>query len=373
MGNFFEDLKEEWKKQRIFRLVLIALAVYLFMRCALTLVLPFGLSVLFVHRIMPLIRKLSGKRAGLRSVFAGLLLSLIGALPIVLLILLYRAAACCVRIWTDNYDILRVQCGVFLHTCCCYLENPLGIDALVLEDKIMMAARSVGEQISGDALPKMLVISGNVLGMLASVGIFWAVFFIFSVLLAKDYDAIVVRWRGQKWFLRVKELYDKTVKMILSYIKAQLIIMSVIGGICSVVFWWAGFSMPFLWGYIVGFLDMLPFIGTGIALFPVAVFQLIMGRTFLAVALVILYVVCYFVRQLMEPRLVGQQIGIHPLIILIAVFLGVRLYGLLGIITGPLSYLLIRELVRLGDADGGAESHGEHDEEGNEENKNKAQ
>lgn len=344
MGNFFEDAREEWKKRRVFRIAFVTLAVYLLMKYALILVLPFGLSVLFVRWAMPVIRRLSGRRRGMKSVLAALMLSVIGALPIVLILVLYRAAAGCVRACMANFGILRVQCGVFLRTCCCYLERPLGIDAVVLEEKIMTAARSIGEQISDEAIPKAIVISGDVIAVFAAIGIYWAVFFIFSVLLAKDYDEIVAHWRSKHWFARIRELYDKTVRMIFSYIKAQLIIMSVIGGICSVVFWWAGFHMPFLWGYVVGFLDMLPFIGTGITLLPLALFELVMGRTVLAVVFVLLYVVCYFAREFMEPRLIGQRIGIHPLIILMSVFLGVKLYGLLGIVTGPLSYLLVREL-----------------------------
>lgn len=344
MGNFFEDAREEWKKRRVFRIAFVTLAVYLLMKYALILVLPFGLSVLFVRWAMPVIRRLSGRRRGMKSVLAALMLSVIGALPIVLILILYRAAAGCVRACMANFGILRVQCGVFLRTCCCYLERPLGVDAVVLEEKIMTAARSIGEQISDEAIPKAIVISGDVIAVFAAIGIYWAVFFIFSVLLAKDYDEIVAHWRSKHWFARIRELYDKTVRMIFSYIKAQLIIMSVIGGICSVVFWWAGFHMPFLWGYVVGFLDMLPFIGTGITLLPLALFELVMGRTVLAVVFVLLYVVCYFAREFMEPRLIGQRIGIHPLIILMSVFLGVKLYGLLGIVTGPLSYLLIREL-----------------------------
>lgn len=344
MGNFFEDLKQEWNKRRVLRVVLIAAAVYLLMKHVLMLVLPFCLSVLFVRWVMPLVRRLSGRRRSMKSTLTALLLSVIGALPIVLLLLLYRAAVSCVRACMSNFSILRMQCGVFLHTCCCYLERPLGIDAVLLEEKILTAARSIGEQISDEAIPKVLVISGDVISVFAAIGISWAVFFIFSVLLAKDYDEIAARWRGERWFARVRELYDKTVRMIFSYIKAQFIIMSVIGGICSVVFWWAGFGAPFLWGYMVGFLDMLPFIGTGITLLPLALFELVMGERVLAVVFALLYVVCYFVREFMEPRLIGQRIGIHPLIILMSVFLGVKLYGLSGIVTGPLSYLLIREL-----------------------------
>ncbi len=348
MGNFFVDLKNEWERQPLLRLVLIAAAVYLFMRYALILVLPFGLSLLCVRWLMPFLRRVSGGKKGIRSVMTALSLFVIALLPIALLILLYRAAAECVRACAVNFGVLRARCGAFLYTCCCYLERPLGIDALVLEEKIMAAARTVGEQISDEAIPKAIVISGDVIGAVAAVGIYWAVFFIFSVLLARDYDEVVGKWRSKGWFVRIRTIYDKTVRMIFSYVKAQLIIMSVIGGICSLAFWWAGFSMPFLWGYIVGFLDMLPFIGTGITLIPLAVFELVMGRTILAAAFVALYAVCYFVREFMEPRLIGQHIGIHPLIILMSVFLGVRLYGLAGILTGPLSYLLIKELYSCG-------------------------
>lgn len=344
MGNFFEDLQAEWNKRRVLRVGVTAAAVYLAMKYALPLVLPFCLSVLFVRFSMPLVRRLSGRRRGMKSTLTALLLSVIGALPIALILLLYRAAAGCVRACMPYFGVLRVQCAVLLHTCCCYLERPLGVDAVILEERIMTAARSIGEQISDEAIPKALVLSGDVIGVLAAAGISWAVFFIFSVLLAKDYDEIAARWREKQWFGRVRELYDKTVRMVFSYAKAQLIIMSVIGGICSIAFWWAGFDMPFLWGYVVGFLDMLPFIGTGITLLPLALFELIMGDGMLAAVFAVLYVICYFVREFMEPRLIGQRIGIHPLIILMSVFLGVKLYGLFGIVTGPLSYLLIREL-----------------------------
>lgn len=132
--------------------------------------------------------------------------------------------------------------------------------------------------------------------------------------------------------------------MLGAYLKAQLIILSVIGGLCSLIFWWFGISMPFFWGYLAGFLDMLPFIGIGITLIPLAIYQLITGRMVWAIAFFILYIVCYFLRQFMEPRLIGKGIGIHPLLMIIAIYVGVRLFGISGILTGPIAYLLIREL-----------------------------
>ncbi len=344
MGNFFAEIRQEFEKNQVLRIGSVTVLVYLLMKYALPLLLPFLLGGLLVTGLRYFLYKSCGKNKAGRSLLMGTILVLIAGIPGILLFVIYRAAANFLGICMDHIGELKEQCIVILHTCCCYLGELSGLDSLVIEARIIRTAEGIGEQISDEAIPAALTLSSDVIAKIGYIGILWAVFFIFTILLAKDYQEIVAVFRRQTYARRLVQIYDKTVRMILSYGKAQIIIMSVIGGICSVGFWRMGYSMPFVWGYLVGFLDMLPFIGTGITLIPLAVFELILGKTGKAILLVLLYLVCYFVREFMEPRLIGRKIGIHPLIILISVFLGVRLYGLLGIITGPLSYLLIREL-----------------------------
>ncbi len=346
MGNFFADLKKEYRQNQWLRLVAVTAFVYVLMKYVLSLFLPFLLGLLMVTWLRPFLAKFSGSNKTCRSLLAVLALLIVASIPCILLFALYRAGVNCISICMDHMGELREQCIRILHTCCDYLQKWLGTDSAVIEERVLRTAQGIGEQISDEAIPAALTMSSDLVMKIGSFGVLWAVFFIFSILLAKDYEEVLDYFRQYTWYHRLVQIYDKTVRMLLSYLKSQLIIMSVIGGICSIAFWLMGYPSPFFWGYLVGFLDMLPFIGAGITLLPLAVFELILGGTGKAVVLVLLYVVCYFVRQFMEPRLIGKRIGIHPLVMLIAVFVGVKLYGLLGILTGPLSYLLIRELAK---------------------------
>lgn len=88
---------------------------------------------------------------------------------------------------------------------------------------------------------------------------------------------------------------------------------------------------------------MLPFIGTGIMLIPLAVFQLLYGNYGSAVLIVCLYGICVLLREFLEPRLIGSKVGILPVGILFAVFAGIRLFGIFGIIKGPVGLVVICE------------------------------
>ena len=96
-------------------------------------------------------------------------------------------------------------------------------------------------------------------------------------------------------------------------------------------------------GILAGILDALPFIGTGIVLVPLGVFQIleeIFGRAFVCG---VLYVVCIFLREILEPRLIGRKIGVSPIAVLVSLYAGIRLFGVWGIIKGPLGFVLIYE------------------------------
>lgn len=344
MGNFFDGLKREYLQNAAFRLILLAGLVCLVMKYTVPIAAPFLLGIILVTGLRPHLHRLAGNRKWVRSLLMGAVLLLVAAIPCLLIVVLYRAGMNCVSTCMEHIGELKAQCTRLLHTGCCYLQKWSGMDSGMLEEKIMRTAEGIGAQMSDEAIPAALTVSGDVIIKATGIGVLWAVFFIFSILLARDYEEIRARMEQYNLFRHTCHIYKKTIGLLASYIRAQCIIMSVIGGICSVVFWILQYPVPFFWGYLVGFLDMLPFIGTGITLIPLALFEFILGNTKRAVVSILLYIVCYFVRQFMEPRLIGKQVGIHPLIILISVFLGVKLYGIAGILTGPLSYLLIREL-----------------------------
>lgn len=99
---------------------------------------------------------------------------------------------------------------------------------------------------------------------------------------------------------------------------------------------------------IIAVFDILPALGTGGILLPWAAILLLMGNLPLAIGLLVLYVVITIVRNIVEPRIVGKQIGIHPLATLILMFIGLKLLGLVGMILFPVALSIAVNLDRSG-------------------------
>ncbi|MDF2845813.1 MAG: hypothetical protein K0R00_4239, partial [Herbinix sp.] len=95
-------------------------------------------------------------------------------------------------------------------------------------------------------------------------------------------------------------------------------------------------------------LDLLPVFGTGAILWPWAIMDMLSGNYFRAIGLVVIYLICQIVKQVLQPKMVGDSIGLHPLATLIFMYIGYRFYGILGIIIGiPVGMVLVN-LYRIG-------------------------
>lgn len=82
----------------------------------------------------------------------------------------------------------------------------------------------------------------------------------------------------------------------------------------------------------VGLLDLIPILGMPLIYFPIIIINYLSGNIFTSIALIILYLLIFFIRQFLEPKLMSSTLGIHPLIMLICIFIGLELNGFLGII-----------------------------------------
>ena len=118
------------------------------------------------------------------------------------------------------------------------------------------------------------------------------------------------------------------------YFRAQFKIMLVVVVILFVGFEILQIDYSFLLALGIALLDFLPVFGTGTVIFPWAVIDLISGKYFEAVCLIIIYLVCQVVRQILQPKMVGDSIGLSPLATLLFMFVGYRIKGVLGMIIG---------------------------------------
>lgn len=132
----------------------------------------------------------------------------------------------------------------------------------------------------------------------------------------------------------IQMIKDTVLRAIGGYIKACFQIMIVMFLILFVFFAFMRVEYAALIALITAMLDFLPFIGTGTVIMPWTVYSIITGEYTMAVALVAAYLVTMIVRRLLEPKLVGDSIGMSPFLTLISMFIGYRLMGMLGLIVG---------------------------------------
>ena len=126
------------------------------------------------------------------------------------------------------------------------------------------------------------------------------------------------------------------------YFKAQFKIMGVVFAILLAGFTLMQIRFSILLAIVIAFLDFLPFFGTGTALIPWAIYKFLVGDYKMVAALVILYGVTQLVRQLIQPRLVGDSMGLNPLYTLFLLYLGYRVGSVLGMIFAvPIGLILL--------------------------------
>ena len=112
------------------------------------------------------------------------------------------------------------------------------------------------------------------------------------------------------------------------------LIQGVLGGFAFSFF---GLNSPFLWGVIMGLLAFLPIIGIGVVFIPTAIYLFLKGRVAASIFFVIFYIILSGgIEYLFKPKLVGQRVKMHTLLVFFSIIGGLKLFGILGIIYGPL-------------------------------------
>jgi len=130
------------------------------------------------------------------------------------------------------------------------------------------------------------------------------------------------------------------------YVRAELILIvfTITIATAGLVVLRARFAI--LLGLLAGLLDLLPVVGPAMLFVPWAIYSMLAGSVSFGIGLFITLLVMFTVRQLLEPRLLAGQLGLHPLITLMAIWLGLQVFGTWGLVIGPFLAVLVRSLVR---------------------------
>lgn len=144
---------------------------------------------------------------------------------------------------------------------------------------------------------------------------------------------------------RLKQMLGSTRRHVsitlLRYLRAQLILMSITFFELFIGFLILRLDYALAAALLIAVIDALPILGTGTILIPWGLYSLILGDYRLGVGCLALYGIILIVRQVLEPKIVGDSIGLHPLVTLMSMYIGLKLLGFAGMILGPVAVLLL--------------------------------
>ena len=132
------------------------------------------------------------------------------------------------------------------------------------------------------------------------------------------------------------------------YVKSQLILSAGVFAILSIGFFLMGQPYGLLLAFGLSVLDFIPIIGSGTVMVPWAVVDMILGQYGEAAALMAVWGVIALFRQLAEPKILGNQTGLSPILSLVGIYVGMKAGGVLGMVVGPLLLLVCINLAKLG-------------------------
>lgn len=217
----------------------------------------------------------------------------------------------------------------------------------VLDDYIQKAIDGLLKMVNSGSLSKVSSLASSLMDFLVyAILTILASYFMtvekdrFTKLLQEKTPAGV-----QRIWNKIKKIF---IRAIGGYFKAHFQIMIVIFFITVIPFAFMGISYSGLLAVVIAIVDFLPFFGAGTVLVPWAVYRLVTGSYTYAVILFVIYVVVLIVRQVLEPKLIGDNIGMSPFETLVFMLIGYRLAGVLGLIIGIPVGMILMECYREG-------------------------
>ena len=168
-----------------------------------------------------------------------------------------------------------------------------------------------------------------------------------SFFIAADYDILrsfCVRQIGEKYTALFVKIREYLVGTLFVCIASYIIIASLTFVELSIGLSILKQDNPILIAFFIAVFDILPVVGTGGIVIPWAIICLIRGNMPLGFGLLILYGIITVIRNIVEPKFVGGQLGLHPIVTLASMFAGVQLFGVLGLFGFPIGLSLLRYL-----------------------------
>lgn len=332
-------------------ILIVGAILYITLKYALGWFLPFvvGFGIAFI--LKPLINLLTKKLKIKRKVVAGLTVlvfyATVGAL---FTLLLFKLGLVMKDLFIKLPSIYLNTIEPLIYELSANVEDILvNLDPALLEaikQAITSIADSLGSIISSVSSGAVSFITSTV-SVVPSFFIILIFSIISSFFFAMDYEKItsfVIRQFSPKGREIVLDIKEYIVGTLFKIVKAYSILICITFIELSIGLSILRVESAISIALLIACVDILPVLGTGGIVIPWIFVELFKGNTALAIGLTVIYVVITIIRNILEPKIVGEQIGLHPLIMLICMFVGVKFFGVMGLFVLPIIMIILKNL-----------------------------
>lgn len=332
-------------------IILIALIIYVIFKYVFWLVSPFILAFLIAYIIQKPTKKISAKLKVphkflsffLVAIFyctVGVMFSLIG---IEIVSAVSRFVSALPRIYENQLGPFLISTFEILEKAVFRL-NPGFVD--VVNKGFEQFVSSLGQNITNISISLVGSIS-SIASSLPAFLIKILLMIISTFFIAMDFDTLAefvlrqfsIKGRG---IIQTIQLYMKNTLFVV--IRSYALIMSITFIELSIGFSIIGIPNAVTVALIIAIFDILPVLGTGGIMIPWTIFTFIQGDFKMGALLLAVYVFVTIIRNILEPKIVGKQLGLHPVVVLMSIFVGANLFGALGLFGFPITLSLLKHL-----------------------------
>ncbi|MDL2323731.1 sporulation integral membrane protein YtvI [Ruminococcaceae bacterium OttesenSCG-928-A16] len=349
------------EKMRAFIIKFIYVAIwggllYCILKYALPFFMPFVIAFIIAFLLKPLINKITKKTPLNRKAVAIIVLTLLYLVLAALLVLLGA------RLVIYTGDLFAKLPGYYRQTIePAFASISVWVEGFAknIDPSLLSFLDAAGESITNALSSLVTTISSGAVGMVTGIAsrVPWFVVTFFltivsSYFLVVDYYKVthfITRQFSEKSRRLLFVIKDYVINVVFKFGRAYAILMLITFTELSVGLLILQVPSPFLIAAAIAIVDILPVLGSGTILIPWAVYSLIFGNWFLGIGLLVLYAVITVVRQLLEPRVIGRQIGLYPLLTLICMFVGAQMFGFWGLFGLPITLTVLLHLNRAGE------------------------
>lgn len=338
-------MKKEYYLQLV-KIAVVTVIVYLGFRFFLPLFFPFLLAYLLACMLKRPVAFLA-RRLRIKPAISG------GILLLLLFLFLgggivYAASRIIEQLvlFFGNYASYQEEWSSSMEQFCCYCDSFLGVSDGSTFRLLGRGMEKLQVFFMEEFLPSFTKKSIQAAVSITEILAVLLIIFVAAILFLVDITKVREKGKGAGW-AEWQQIRSELSDAGIAYLKTQATLILLISVTCSAGFLLIGNPYALLFGVGVGIFDAFPVLGSGLILVPWAVVCFFQGNMFHGAVLLTMYGICQFLREYLEPKLLGGKIGIRPVYSLMSIYIGYELFGFLGLFLGPIGLVCIRSVLRV--------------------------